>query len=553
LLVLIVVLWPQIKQLSLTAKAKLAILGNIRCSAFELFLLIILLVHLALEVIYALSPPTLWDTVVYHLATVKSYLQQHQIMATPYLYESYYPATMEMLFLLGMLIRGEILANLINYLMGILSILAIYAFCRRYFSWRIGLWAAVVFYAMPVVTSNAGQAGTDMGLVFYSLLAIYALFNWLDSHKTNSLILAAIFCGLSAAIKYNEMIMPFLLGLGVMVKMLVIDKKRLLVAFRPLATFAFVAFMVASPWYVKNYLTTGDPVFPFLYKFFTGKVINPAILVHLDLSSLRSFRDYLLFPWDFYVRFRGVAPWDQASGPVYLMFIPCLLFLRGVDKRIKYLLLFVAGYALVWMAMPIQFSRYFLPCSAALSIVAGYAISRVAEGDWAIRRVALAFVMVVFCFNAMLLLAKHHFRIPVVLGIETRQSFLTKRVDSYKAIEYINSNLSDSEKVLLFEPRSYYVQRPYIKGDPQFQMMLDYTTFSDADDLLRELKQLGITHLLLNSNLLNSFSAEAIEGMRPSYDALHRLLNQSLYEQLELLHTSNNTFVYRINFNAYRD
>jgi hypothetical protein len=66
-----------------------------------------------------------------------------------------------------------------------------------------------------------------------------------------------------------------------------------------LAVFGGIALVVGSPWYLKNWLWTGNPVYPLYF----GGPAWPTERVRLLMSFLNSFGtghrvlDYLLLPW----------------------------------------------------------------------------------------------------------------------------------------------------------------------------------------------------------------------------------------------------------------
>jgi 4-amino-4-deoxy-L-arabinose transferase-like glycosyltransferase len=551
LTVLSIALFSQIKALFFITISRLVKFRKINWPGFALFLIVILFAHILLNFICALSPLTFWDAAIYHLAAVKIYIQNHQIIPIPDMFESNFPFTMEMLFMLGILIRGEILANLLHCFISILSILTIYCFCRKYLCPRIGLLAAAIFYATPAVNSNVGQALGDMGLVFCALLAIYAFFDWLDNSKNNRLLLAAIFSGICSGIKHSGLIISFLLISGMMFKMFFVEREKVAIIFKNIFLFTIILLAIVSPWYLKSYIYTGNPLFPFFYEFFLGaKMANPTIMVGTSSSTLHSVKDIVLFPWNFNMQLQRFGGWSHAYGPLYLMFIPCLWALTKIERRIKYLLIYSLGYIGVWMFMSAQNNRHFLPCFALLSIVVTYAIDRLTAQDKFMRQIILAAVGMILCVNLLLLLGQTYFRIPAALGLQSREDFLSKRVNSYEAIEYINHNLSDSEKVLLLEPRGYYCDRPYIRGGPQFQTIIDYTSFANSGQMLNRLRQLKITHILLNKALMEEYLMHIDRRLRGAYAALLRLNQEGvLKEELKLIYSKNDTYLYEINYN----
>ena len=142
---------------------------------FEIVLLILLASHIIMNLIGSLAPLTSWDAVAYQLALPKVYLINHKIFNLP-IYTSAYPANINMLYLLGLLINGEVLASLINFSFSVLVVILIYTFCRRFFSVKVALLAAVIYYAMPIVNSTSSSLMISQGITFFLLLSLYAFY-----------------------------------------------------------------------------------------------------------------------------------------------------------------------------------------------------------------------------------------------------------------------------------------------------------------------------------------------------------------------------------------
>jgi hypothetical protein len=144
------------------------------------FLALYLAVGLILAFLSTLTPPTAWDSQVYHLTGPRLYVQNHRIVGgidIPYLG---FPALVETLFAAALLLKGPVVARLIHFAYGALTLLALYAFARRYFNLKVGWLAMAIFYAVPSVVLISTWAYVDAALIFYEFAAFYALCRWLD-------------------------------------------------------------------------------------------------------------------------------------------------------------------------------------------------------------------------------------------------------------------------------------------------------------------------------------------------------------------------------------
>ena len=107
--------------------------------------------------VLTLAPPSggEWDSLMYHLAVPQQYLRHGKIVELPYDHHSYFPFTMDMLFLWGLALRGPVLAKLFHWLMLPLCCAALVAIGKRHLSLRAGLLAAALFASIPIVQSRS--------------------------------------------------------------------------------------------------------------------------------------------------------------------------------------------------------------------------------------------------------------------------------------------------------------------------------------------------------------------------------------------------------------
>jgi len=95
----------------------------------------------------------------------------------------------------------------------------------------------------------------------------------------------------------------------------------------------------------------------------------------------------------------------------------------------------------------------------------------------------------------------------IILGEETRGEFLSRLVYNYPAVEFINRALPPASRILfVYGGNAWYFARRSILVDSIFQ---DYTfraslrASASAEDLRAGLKRIGITHLLVNRDLVD--------------------------------------------------
>jgi len=244
----------------------------------------LLLLGLGLEFLWALAPPTAWDDLTYHLAAPKVYVQAGRIHYIPYDHHTNFPFTLEMLYTLALLLGSDITAKLVHFAYFLLTLGGLLVFGNAFLGWPVGLLAAATFAFVPTVMWETGTAYNEFGVALYQLLTVWAFVEYLSRRRRepgagNSrwLLLAGVYCGLALGVKATAGLTLFVLLGWLFVR----GWKRRDPPFLPLTgggkreglvreavKVTLLAAVVASPWYVKSYLWTGNPVFPFAHGLF---------------------------------------------------------------------------------------------------------------------------------------------------------------------------------------------------------------------------------------------------------------------------------------------
>lgn len=468
---------------------------------------------LLLALLLALLPPVEWDSLTYHLVGPARYLQAHRLTYEFDVYYLFFPSFTEMLFTAGMALKGDVLAHLLHYSYLLLTLGALGAFAARYGQRRQGLVAAAFFLSIPTAVQIAAWAYVDLALTFYSFAALYALLRWLDADEaaTGWLLLAGLFGGAAAATKYTGA--SALLALGAVLLWALIRRRLALRRFLVgAAVLGGLALAVAGPWYVKNALVAGNPVYPLVWGGQGWNEVSTRWL--LVLGQEMSALDLLLVPWTLtVVGKQGTVAYDATLSPLFLLLLPMLLFARREAKWLGALLLAAAVGYLAWLASGaasygrfVLQGRMLLPIFAPLSLLCAYALDGLRAWDrqsFSLRRVLtlLAALTLVVALLSQALVVVGFNPASYLAGFRSRDQFLDEHITHrwHRAITYLNDNLTAADRVLfVWEPRSYGAHVPH-EPDPLFdnfsQLVLRY---GSAEGVLAGLRREGVSHLLVN-------------------------------------------------------
>ena len=406
-----------------------------------------------LALVGALAPSTGWDAAVAHLALPSDYGRAGRILTEPGNVYSGYPHFMHSLFAVAMLGDRELPVSLLNWSMGCLACVAMYSLGRRVGTRQTGLVSAALLATAPIYLDQAGNVGIDLPFMAYSTAALAAVVAWHDERRLEWLMVAGVLAGASCGIRHTGYLVCGLLGIGVAILSL---RARLL---SPLATFGLTAAVMALPWLTRSWLVTGNPVFPFLLSVFPDSPIDhiavstPGAHESISRSSGMGLVAFLRFPWDIVMRPAMFDGWNKSPGGMILILGVPGLIVGGARAWWLGAFSTAGGTAFFFFQ---RLARYLLPFFSPMMVVAALAAERLPRGG----RAVAALLMFSFAYGLALHAAAVHFKIPVVLGRQSKQEYLSERVERYGAFEFANRRLNDGGTILTLDQRSYYLDGP---------------------------------------------------------------------------------------------
>jgi len=503
-----------------------------RTSKLSLLLTSFLCLTFLLALVSALTPPAEWDALVYHLTGPKTYADEGRVVWVQDNFHLNFPALTEMLFTCSILLKGDILAHLIHLTYGALTALAIYSFSRKHFTGQVPLLASVLFASIPSVVIIATWAYVDLALAFYEFMAFFALMNWFDARTEKRwLFLAGILSGMAMSVKYTGVTILVVSSALILWRFL---RKR--TNFRQpviaLLTLVLIAVAVASPWYYKNAVYTGNPVYPY---FFGGRNWNDLRNEWLTSVGMRmSPLDLLVLPWDITVLgTQGTEAFDATISPYFLALLPLILFVRRNHRMLAPLTIFALTTYVLWIAAGaatystfVLRTRILLPCFAPLSILAAYVVESLSQLDrkaFSLQRFVMMAIGLGLSANVVsqCLTFVAYDPLPFAAGMESREDFLRRHLPDghYEALDYVNASLPASAQVLFFwEPRSYYCEdrcKPDVVFDHFSQLASDH---GDVDAIAQALLRDRESHILVNQRWLD------VQSDSSPFTAEHRQL-----------------------------
>lgn len=241
---------------------------RVRASAGTPTLMLVILSGIVISIFLLVwgwvSPPPPWDAFVYHLSFPASWVKNGLIypVTVPFGDQAgtYFPSNVELVyFWLLTYSRSDFLTNIVQCFFLLLCIAAVYRLCRIAGAERSpSLCAAFGVLFMPSMVHQAAAAEVDIAFSAMFLSTLYFLLRWIKSPDTKmNFIMAFISAGLFIGSK--TIAIPWTVFILIPVLIYSITKHGVKIW---MLIAVSCSLMTGSFWYLRNFLLTGNPLFP---------------------------------------------------------------------------------------------------------------------------------------------------------------------------------------------------------------------------------------------------------------------------------------------------
>jgi len=484
-------------------------------------------------IVLATVPPVSRDALTYHLAIPKLYLKHGGVYEIPFMPHSYFPMNLELLYLIPLYFGNDIIPKYIHFVFALLTAFLIFLYLWKRINLHYGLLGVIFFLSIPVIAKLSITVYVDLGLMFFSTASLLLLLRWIqDGFPLKLLILSASFCGLALGTKYNGLITLFLLTLFVPFlysRHTQGKKPGFLKAAGCGILFLSVALLFFSPWMIRNYLWTNNPIYP-LYEHW----LNPENAIYRQTVDFLTYRSVVYHEtwWQMALLPVRVFFQGQDGNPQYfdgrlnpfLLLLPFIAFYRiGRDPKVirnekKIMLIFGALFFVFGFFSEALRIRYISPIIPPLVILSIFGIKKVVltvseNYSGTIKHIALGIIFVLvslsLCINGSYILNQFRYVAPFryLKGTVTRDQYIERYRPEYATMRYINENLPADVRILFIYlgNRGYYCDREYV-----FDMNNNRSTLNQLvkmsdrpEKILGGLREMGITHLLINYDIFD--------------------------------------------------
>jgi len=414
----------------------------------------------------------------------------------------------------------ELFIKAVSPLFAIVTILATYLLSKAIYKSKTKAWTSIFFLAaVPIFMIASEECLSDAPLMFYFTSSLYFLYTAITKNekRNRAAIASGLLGGLAAFTKYTGLFLPLIALAIVIVEKYVIKKKKERLNFyaKPLILFIIVLVLVGAPWYIRNWITVGNPVYPHLYRFFGGKNIDPWLMENgfdahfakiramsgLDLSPISLFLTY------FTVFFKLPAYEITDMGPFLgAFFLVGLHYILGKRRKGEtFILTWAVVYLIVWRITISTFLRYLVAVLPVIAIISSHGLCELyssldnLHSTIHVFRQKLALKTVLKAFMFLLLLGGTFLptMLNAVRGYKTwayvspfisRDEYMDVRFPEWwKAVNYFNQQTPSNAVILTYDHSiRYYVNRTIVFADePQMKGLHLANTMSELVTILK--------------------------------------------------------------------
>jgi len=390
-------------------------------------------------VLISTMPGTTEDSLAYHWAAPQYFLESHRIPPIPYNDHWNFPLTHEMLYLLGLAGGGVLGVNAVNLATLLVAVFITARLGGRLFGKDATAWTAVLFGLMPVFVGQIWTAKNESGATMFFAAAVYALWR-MGRPSTSAALLYGAFAGACLSVKYT-CIFP-VIGTAVLFLWMRPGVRRFLLAVAVMA-------LMAGLWPTQNWLSLGNPFYPFLSSLFPslwwGSEYESALrlLTARVSSEASSGASYWLLIWN------DLLLNTSAVGTATAVLVPAGLVLLLPRRLSMALLAGVVSFLAMFTERNIRFLWPMVPLMALSATAAVLALRRMSH------RVYRILLWPLLCLSVVDLLRTALSTIPDVecglaAGIIDRDEYSAKSWTTLDEMKrWVSRNIPPDSKVLL--------------------------------------------------------------------------------------------------------
>ncbi|OQX92545.1 MAG: hypothetical protein B6D58_02350 [candidate division Zixibacteria bacterium 4484_95] len=488
--------------------------------------LILLALVLVITGLSSLSPPIKNDTLYYHLGLPKLWSIDGYFNFYPTIVFSATALNSELLLTPILSVVSPEAAQFFVFLVGLMVIFLLGDGFSRFTGGSKAL-AVLSLSVVPLFISGMADAKNDYLAAGFSLMSALFYFDYLKRYNPGFILLAGIFAGLAAGTKTNALI--FVMAMFIVI---VLSRHRL----KDIILFLVGTLVFGFPWYLKAYIETGNPFFPFYDNIFHSpywrEIFDGFNRVTLPEVEHKSILNFITSPFRlvyFPDVFRG------RLGPLLFMLLPLLLFIRKIPGVVFKALFISAAFYILWYLVSAN-ARYMMPIVPLLALLAAYVMDRFISISRSSGLVIICTLTLLLAVNGVQVFRDGFSRAKAAVGIIEYDEFLHKievldpndvssstrclAIPYYDIWQFINVTAEDDAVVGILcsnwnRADGFYLDRHFLLLNPTEQVEVDFS--GRRYNLISSLVKHKVNYVLIDNLVVEEFSAGSTFTEAPGF------------------------------------
>ncbi|MCX8154095.1 MAG: hypothetical protein N3E52_06660, partial [Candidatus Bathyarchaeota archaeon] len=485
--ILFIIMLAAVLRRGLNSKSKLK-LGNISIPKFshaEAALLAAIGAYACVAIYQTLAYPAVeWDSLAYGVNYAKIIFENGRIplIAGPSIgleMSASYPPGTQLLAVYLYTFAGnadDFYFRILQPIFGLAAMVATYKFAAFITKNRAAaVFAIFILASIPTFWELFIHETYLMCLTFMLTMAAFFFFKAYNAEAAEAgkyEVAGTVFCCFAALTSYIGLVAFGLLLLYAVNKRLPTKRFSWLVS---------LAALLVLPWYTRNFLLLGNPVFPFLS---IGNRLDPLLLS----STMQHFRNWSTVP------FFGLISTAAKIGTAALLL--AIIYLHFAKPK-QFTLIFpcyllLAGVAI--MAVHIPFMRYLIIALPVLAVIFSLSIQTLFTKPNKIKRAtSIIFIALLLVSSIAVLPCINSFK-PTPSRGNDKWSYLSQIFEEADAWKWINENTPPTARIATYDIKEYYIERDIFtldgyKAAPLYRM-------NNIEDAINFLKERNVTYIL---------------------------------------------------------
>jgi hypothetical protein len=446
----------------------------------------------------ATGPVTDGDALCYHLQVPKVFLMKGATGFDPDLHETVYPLITELLYAVALEFRGPVACRWVQWFLGLALAANVTAMARPALG-RRAWWAGTIVLLAPAISNGMSAPLNDVALSAFGAAAIFAWTRLLDRPSVSAAAIAGLLAGLAIGVKYPALVLVGLMGailwLRVGTGLLAGDTGPMRRSWlKPAAIYSLAALAAGGWWYLRAYVHTGNPVYPFFRGAFGGSGLDEV------LDPIK--RPMAVTPWNLLLALGPLTlqpdrfdSFSHQLGPIFLLFLPAALLERPIRRVLG---LAALGYLFLMLCLTQRQSmRFILIALGPMSVAVAYGLSVWSNRQTVPARLIVAMLLAALGLEAGLAVVRGRHLMGVIAGRESTESLLSRLEPTYVVGQWAARHLPPTARVIGQDHRGFYIPRPYTMELAHRRRTGLGRHGEGAREIVDRLCQSGFTHLML--------------------------------------------------------